>query len=138
MSDAERARRYRARLRGEPVPFGQPGRLGADHPTEVLRSLGLDLGDPQRSEDLIAADRTRERAARDETHRRLLELASGVRKARRAADLAFADWKARATAENLRAVDDANRNRSAIEAELRERCAGDEALVAEVKRAAGW
>jgi hypothetical protein len=39
LSDAERARRYRARLRGEDVPLGQPGRRPAPDPTDAEVAL---------------------------------------------------------------------------------------------------
>jgi hypothetical protein len=38
LSEAERARRYRARLRGEDVPLGQPGRRPASKPTHAERA----------------------------------------------------------------------------------------------------
>jgi hypothetical protein len=46
------------------------------------------------------------------------------------------DWKRQPTAENLAAVDAANRNRSAIEAELAEACLQDQSLINEAKRRA--
>jgi hypothetical protein len=39
LTDAERARRYRARLRGEDVPLGKPGRRPEPEPTHAERAL---------------------------------------------------------------------------------------------------
>jgi hypothetical protein len=38
LSDAERARRYRARRRGEDVPMGRPGRRPVAEPTHTDRA----------------------------------------------------------------------------------------------------
>jgi hypothetical protein len=47
-----------------------------DHPVDVLRALGLDVGEVQRSEDLVAAGRSRDRQDRLDSDRRAGELAS--------------------------------------------------------------
>lgn len=39
LTDAERARRYRARLRGEDVPLGTPGRKPAPDPLRIDRVM---------------------------------------------------------------------------------------------------
>jgi hypothetical protein len=45
-------------------------RSGLTSPAEVLRGLGLNVGDDQRAADRVPAARSRTRAGRDETERR--------------------------------------------------------------------
>jgi hypothetical protein len=159
MSSAERSRRYRARKAGQDVPKRQPGRkkpinwfdyarIGADSvQAEIVRSqpsmswpealdrLGVNR-DPQRVQDLLAAYESREKVDREQTRRQIEALASAVRKCRRNADLAFSEWKAQPSTENLERVDQFNRARAYAESELRERCANDQGLIDEALRQA--
>ena len=120
------------------MPYGRPGRprTAPDHPVEVLRALGLDLGDPQRSEDLLAASRSREREDRQDAARQVAQLAAGLQKARRREFLATADWRANPSSANLAELEACIRTRSLLESDLREACLNDEDLIDEVKRRA--
>jgi hypothetical protein len=84
--DADRSARS---ARSKPQP--SPKRVSRGDYAEMKRVLGMD--DPQRSEDLLAAGRSRQRADQEEARRKVEGLASALRKAKRAEQLAFGDWK---------------------------------------------
>ena len=103
----------------------------------MLHRLGVDVGDEQRAADVVAARRSRERQDRQDLERRALDLASAVRKTRREASLAHADWQRSPSPERPAEVEGANRNRSQLEERLRELLCWDAALWIDVMLAAG-
>jgi hypothetical protein len=136
ISPAERNRRYRARLRGEEVPLGKPGRprYGPESPADVLRRLGFDVGDQQQVEDLLAARRSRDRLDQQEAAQRVDDLARGLRRAKRAESLILADWRAGQV--SLAAAEEALRNTATLEADLPAACHNDEQMITEAEKRA--
>jgi hypothetical protein len=128
--DADRSARS---ARSKPQP--SPKRVSRGDYAEMKRVLGMD--DPQRSEDLLAAGRSRQRADQEEARRKVEGLASALRKAKRAEQLAFGDWKSRPTSEGLAEVESAMRGVALLEVQLAEACQNDPALITEAKRSAG-
>jgi hypothetical protein len=101
----------------------------------MLRVLGMD--DPQRSEDLLAAVRSRQRVDQEETRCKVDGLASGPRKANRTELLAVGDWRQNPTPARLPEAGSAMRNLALLEAELANACVYDQASINEAKRRAG-
>jgi hypothetical protein len=158
LTPAQRSARYRDRQAGRPgVPNGKPGRRGwfayakaaegagaelaeiikRSQPmswAEALRVLGLGPdADPQRVRDHAAAAAAKAKRERNETRARVESLALGLKRARRRADLLHADW--RAGTATLAEVDEANKTRDELAANLREVCLNDISLIADIM---GW
>ena len=68
-------------------------RSGLTSSAEVLRDLGLNVGNDQRAAERVSAAQSRMRAGRDEIVRRVRDLALAVHKARRHCQLAEGDWR---------------------------------------------
>jgi hypothetical protein len=116
------------RYSGQPSP--------ADVVASLLRSRGVKV-DPDRLEDRLAAERSREKADFDHYRDRVETLALASKKARRAAELAEWAWRRNPCADILAAAKAAQYARKAADEALREELIFDEKLISAVQNRYG-
>jgi hypothetical protein len=102
----------------------------------LLRSRGVRV-DPDRLEDRLAAERSREKADFDQYRDRVETLALASKKARRACELAEWAWRQRPNSDTLAEAKAAQQARNASDEALREELLHDESLIAAVQRKYG-
>jgi hypothetical protein len=97
--------------------YGPPS--PADQVASLLRRRGIDL-DPERLEERLAAQRSREKREFGEYRDEIETLASAVRKARRACELEEAQWRRSPNQDSLQRAKGAQLARKRAEDELLE------------------
>jgi hypothetical protein len=105
--------------------YGPPS--PGDEVARLLRRRGVNL-DPQRLDERLAAERSREKREFAEYRSEIETLASAARKARRQVETEEYSWRQRPTAENLQRAKDAQLGRKRAEDQLLESLLGDRDL----------
>jgi hypothetical protein len=102
----------------------------------LFRSRGINLN-VERLEDRVAAERSRRKFDDAEHIQKVRARATAVKRARRACQLAEADWRREPDSESLAEARRAQQARAAAEETLREICLFDQDLVSAVMRQVG-
>jgi hypothetical protein len=116
------------RYAGQPSP--------ADVVASLLRSRRIKV-DPDRLEDRLAAERSRDKADFDQYRGQVETLALASKKARRACELDEAAWRRNSNSDTLQRAKASQQARRAADEALREELLYDEKLIAAVQNRYG-